>query len=174
VETPPLPPPRGSSAYAVALVCTGNICRSPMAHVVLESRLHAAGLADRVLVTSGGTGPWHVGEPMDERAAATLRRAGYDPSRHRARQVTGDWFTSHDLVLGMDRANMADLAAVAPDATARERLLAFRAFDPDAAGPDAEVPDPWFGGPEGFADVLATVERTADALTTAFGHQLSR
>ncbi len=144
-----------------------------MAHVVLEARLDEAGLADRVRVTSGGTEPWHVGEPMDKRAAGSLRQAGYDPSRHRARQVTEAWFDSHDLVLGMDGANMADLAAVAPDAAARERLLRFRAFDPEAPGPDAEVPDPWFGGPEGFADVLATVERTADALTAAFRRDLS-
>ena len=113
MSTPALPPSRQSGRYAVALVCTGNICRSPMADVVLEARLDEAGLADRVRVTSGGTEPWHVGEPMDPRAAGSLRQAGYDPSRHRARRVTGAWFDSHDLVLGMDRSNLADLAAVA-------------------------------------------------------------
>ena len=80
-----LPPPRSPGRYAVELVCLGNICRSPTAHVVLEQRLAEAGLDDRVVVDSSGTGDWHVGSPMDSRAAATLSAAGYDPSRHRAR-----------------------------------------------------------------------------------------
>ena len=82
----PCRPRAAPGRYRIALVCLGNICRSPMAHVVLEQRLAEAGLDDRVEVASSGTGGWHVGDPMDERAAATLAAAGYDPSRHRARQ----------------------------------------------------------------------------------------
>ena len=75
---PTLPAPRQHGRYRIALVCLGNICRSPMAHVVLESRLADAGLDDRVEVASSGTGGWHVGKPMDSRAAASLTAAGYD------------------------------------------------------------------------------------------------
>ena len=83
-----LPEAQVPGRYRIELVCLGNICRSPMAHVVLEARLAEAGLDDRVEVTSSGTGDWHVGKPMDRRAAATLTAAGYDATRHRARQWT--------------------------------------------------------------------------------------
>jgi protein-tyrosine phosphatase len=161
-----LPPARTPGRYVVELVCLGNICRSPTAHVVLEDRLATAGL-DRVEVRSSGTGGWHVGEPMDPRAAATLSDAGYDPTRHRARQhavpVAAD---GADLVLAMDGANRRDLlaAGVEPD-----RLGLFRDHDPVGTGGD--VPDPWPGGDEGFAEVLAMVERTADALVDELAAQ---
>ena len=142
-----------------------------MAHVVLEHRLEEAGLADRVSVASAGTGDWHVGGPMDERAAATLQAADYDPTRHRARQVDASWFAAHDLLLAMDAANRADLQAMAPDEDVRRRVVLFRAFDP-LAGPEDVVPDPYGGGPAGFEDVLATVERTVDALVPALAAHL--
>ena len=85
--TVPLPAPRDPATYRVAVVCLGNICRSPIADVVIEDRLAAAGLAGTVTVESFGTGPWHVDEPMDERSARVLREAGYDATRHRGRQV---------------------------------------------------------------------------------------
>jgi protein-tyrosine phosphatase len=140
----------------VALVCLGNICRSPTAQVVLEQRLAEAGLDDRVVVRSAGTGDWHVGNPMDSRAAATLRAAGYDPSRHRARQYAASWADEHDLVLAMDADNLADLGGRS------ERTGLFGDHDPVAPGSD--VPDPYYGGSDGFAGVLAIVERTSDAL----------
>jgi protein-tyrosine phosphatase len=151
-----LPPPRHPGQYAVALVCLGNICRSPMAHVVLESRLRKAGLDDRVSVHSSGTGDWHVGRPMDSRAGATLSDAGYDPSRHRARQYDESWADEHDLVLAMDHDNLADLGGRS------ERVALFRDYDP--VDPGEDVPDPYYGGADGFADVLTMVERTSDAL----------
>jgi protein-tyrosine phosphatase len=154
-----------SEPYRVAVVCLGNICRSPMAHVVLESRLEQAGLAEEVEVASAGTGGWHEGEPMDPRAASTLQAAGYDPTRHRARTFGTDWYAEHDLLLAMDHSNHADMAEVSPGVDTQGRLRMFRSFDPDAT-PDAddEVPDPWYGGEEGFRQVLAMVERTADGL----------
>jgi protein-tyrosine phosphatase len=127
-----------------------------MAHVVLEQRLARAGLDDRVGVESSGTGDWHVGEPMDRRAAATLTEAGYDATRHRARQYDADWPDSHDLVLAMDAENLSDIGGPG------DRVRMFRDFDP--VDPGADVPDPWYGGSEGFAEVLAMVERTSDAL----------
>jgi protein-tyrosine phosphatase len=135
-----------------------------MAHVVLERRLTDAGLADRVTVTSAGTGDWHTGEPMDRRAAAVLSSRGYDPSRHVARTFSMDWYTENDMLLAMDASNYADMAELAPDVESMEKLHMFRDFDPQATSDDNEVPDPWYSGSEGFHDVLAMVERTVDAL----------
>ncbi len=169
----PTPPaPRTPGRYRIALVCLGNICRSPMADVVLSAHLADAGLGDRVEVRSSGTGGWHVGRPMDGRAAATLTAAGYDATRHRARQFGPDWFARHDLVLVMDRSNLADVRATGPAtgvgagvAAEPDRLRLFRDFDP--ADPGGEVPDPYYGGDAGFEEVLAMVERTARTLVTA-------
>jgi protein-tyrosine phosphatase len=149
-----IPPPRTPGRYAVAVVCLGNICRSPMADVVLQQRLAGAGL-DAVEVRSAGTGDWHVGQPMDRRAAATLAAHGYDPTRHRAQQVGADWTERFDLVLAMDATNLEDLGGRG------DRVRLFRDFDPAGTG---DVPDPYYGGEEGFEEVLAMVERTADVL----------
>jgi protein-tyrosine phosphatase len=133
-----------------------------MAHVVLESRLGDAGLGDLVEVTSSGTGGWHVGNPMDPRAAATLTQAGYDATRHRARQYDASWADRYDLVLAMDSNNLDDLAGsdqVSP------RLMLFRDFDP--VEPGGDVPDPYYGGAAGFEEVLSMVERTSDNLVVA-------
>jgi protein-tyrosine phosphatase len=153
-----------SETFRIAVVCLGNICRSPMAQVVLEDRLERAGLADRVEVVSAGTGDWHVGEPMDRRAAATLTDAGYDATRHIAQNFTRDWFAEHDLLLVMDASNHADVIDLAPTVEAQGQVRMFREFDPDASEGDVEVPDPWYGGAEGFTEVLAMVERTADEI----------
>jgi len=146
-----IPPARTPGQYAVALVCLGNICRSPMADVVLQRRVEGTG----VEVRSAGTGDWHVGQPMDRRAAGTLARHGYDPSRHRAQQVGPDWLDRFDLVLAMDESNLRDLGG------GTDRVRLFRDFDPAGTG---EVPDPYYGGEEGFEEVLTMVERTADVL----------
>ena len=156
---PTLPPARTPGRYRIALVCLGNICRSPMAHVVLESRLADAGLADVVEVGSSGTGGWHVGGRMDERAAATLSASGYDPSRHRARQYDSGWPEAYDLVLVMDESNLADVGG------RTERVRLFR--DLDSVDPGGEVPDPYYGGADGFEGVLTMVERTSDAIVAA-------
>lgn len=151
-----LPAPRSGDRYRVELVCLGNICRSPMAHVVLAARLEEAGLGTRVQVTSSGTGDWHVGRPMDARAAETLGGAGYDASRHRARQLDAGRLGELDLVLAMDEQNLADI--VRADAAEADRVHLFRDFDPVEAG--GAVPDPYYGGVAGFQEVLAMVERT--------------
>ena len=144
-----------------------------MAHVILEHRLAEAGLDDRVTVASAGTGSWHIGEAMDERAAAVLSAAGYDPTRHSARRFSTDWYAEHDLILAMDASNHADMAELAPDVASLEKLPMFRAYDPEAAEHDNDVPDPWFGGPEGFDEVLRMVERTVDALVEDLSRRLS-
>ena len=137
-----------------------------MAHVVLEQRLAEAGLDDRVSVTSSGTGGWHEGNPMDRRAAATLDAAGYDPSRHRARTFDDDWHDEHDLVLVMDADNLRDVGGPG------ERVRMFRDLDP--VDPGADVPDPYYGGDDGFEEVLSMVERTSDALVSALDETLRR
>jgi len=150
--------------YRVALVCLGNICRSPIAHIVLEEHLARAGLDQQVEVVSSGTGGWHDGEPMDRRAASVLRDAGYDPSRHRARTFSIDWYAENDLLLAMDHSNRADMIALSPTVAQEAQVRMFREFDPEASEGDDEVPDPWYGGSDGFRDVLAMIERTTDEL----------
>ena len=162
-----IPTSRTPGRYAVALVCLGNICRSPMADVVLTERIRDAGLEDVVEVASCGTGDWHVGRPMDERAAATLSARGYDPSRHRARQFDPSWLERHDLVLAMDDDN---LSALSDGTGPTDRLRKFRDFDPEQTG--ADVPDPYYGGPAGFEEVLRMVERTSAALVDALAREL--
>lgn len=162
-----LPAARTPGRYRVALVCLGNICRSPMADVVLSAGVADAGLADVVEVESCGTGGWHVGDPMDSRAAATLTEAGYDATRHRARQFDPSWLEEHDLVLAMDRSNLADVTGSSSGA---DRVRLFRDFDPVDTG--GEVPDPYYGGHSGFEEVLTMVERTAAAIVALLQHEL--
>ncbi|GHE44567.1 low molecular weight protein-tyrosine-phosphatase [Streptosporangium violaceochromogenes] len=146
--------------YHVCLVCLGNICRSPMAEVVLRRSLADHGLGDLVTVDSAGTSDWHQGGPMDERAAKTLADHGYDGSSHRAAAFSPDRFARTGLVLAMDRENLRALRRRAP-AGADIRLL--RSFDP-AAPEGAEVPDPYYGGPEDFVGVLEMVEAACEGL----------
>jgi low molecular weight protein-tyrosine phosphatase len=161
--------------FRVAVVCLGNICRSPMAGVVLADRVARAGLADRVEVASAGTGDWHLGQPMDRRAAAVLASHGHDPSEHRARQFQADWFSSTDLVLAMDADNRADLAALCAEAGGDPgKVRMFRDFDPLGGDGDRDVPDPYYGGDEGFTTVMAMVQRTADSIVAWMEGQLLR
>ena len=164
MTTPALPAPREPGRYRVGLVCLGNICRSPMADVVLRTRVDESGLAASVAVDSCGTGGWHVGDPMDRRAAATLTAAGYDPV-HRAQQFDPSWLEDHDLLLAMDGSNLADIGGPS------ERVRLFRDFDPVDTG--GEVPDPYYGGDSGFEEVLTMVERTCAALVAALPAALS-
>ncbi len=139
-------------------VCLGNICRSPMAEVVLRAQLADAGLQDRVIVDSAGTGDWHLGQTMNPPARRQLERQGYDGAAHRARQFDASWLAQRDLILAMDGSNLANLRALAqqdgqPDALPRIRLFG------EVAGLDgADVPDPWGGTPADFAEVLTMLE----------------
>jgi protein-tyrosine phosphatase len=154
--------------YHVCVVCLGNICRSPMAEVVLRETLAEHGLGGLVVVDSAGTGGWHQGGPMDERAAATLAEHGYDGSSHRARQFLKEWYGQVDLVLAMDRENLRALRRLAPEG-ADVRL--FRSFDP-AAPREAEVPDPYYGGREGFTEVLEMVRAASKGLSEHLSEKL--
>ncbi len=142
----------------LSFICTGNICRSPSAALVVAEHLRRAGLAERVRVSSAGIGPWHAGEPIDERSGETLARHGYRVE-HVAAQVGADHLTA-DLLLAMDRGHEKALRKMVDD-PARVRLL--RSFGPGATG-DLDVPDPYYGGPDGFEEVLAMIEAATPGL----------
>jgi protein-tyrosine phosphatase len=135
----------------ITFVCTGNICRSPIAEKVFATELDRAGLAAGVRVTSAGTGGWHVGSGADDRAVALLLAEGY-PAEHRARQVDSE-LLSADLIVALDDTHRRALRSKVPEPD-RVRLL--RSFDP--AAPDgAEVPDPYYGDEDGFVEVLGMI-----------------
>ncbi len=164
--------PSSDRPYRVTFVCSGNICRSPMAAVVLSHRAVTAGLGDVVTFGSAGTGDWHVGEHADRRAVAALAAAGYDGSQHRARQFDRGDFTGTDLVVALDRGHERTLRTWAPDGPSRDTVRLLRSFDPDADGP--EVADPFYGADDGFAVVLAQVEAAAPGLLDHVRGQLGR
>jgi protein-tyrosine phosphatase len=169
-----LPAPRDSDGpYRICVVCLGNICRSPMAEVVLRQELEQAGLDGQVAVESAGTGDWHVGDAMDRRARAELARRGYDGSGHEARQIHPSWLDDFDLLLAMDRGNLETLRSMAGDGSRRaERIVLMRSFDP-RAGDAAEVPDPYYGGPQEYAEVFDLVRGAAQGLVARLAALLS-
>ncbi|NDL60122.1 low molecular weight protein-tyrosine-phosphatase [Phytoactinopolyspora mesophila] len=155
------------------VVCAGNICRSPIAEAVFTEHLAAAGMAEYVRIESAGTGGWHVGEPADPRALATLRAHGYDASRHHARQFQASWFDDFDLVIALDRANAADLRRLAPVESARDKIRLLRSYDPAAHGTsDLDVPDPYYGDDSGFEHVLRLVEAAGAGFTAQIKAEL--
>lgn len=152
---------RPEPEFSVLMVCMGNICRSPTAEAVLRRRLEAAGLADRIRVDSAGTYGGHAGDPPDPRAQRHAAQRGYDLSRLRARAVRPGDFERFGLVLAMDNDNLKALEPVRPRGIGDVRLLMSFAAD---SGLPREVPDPYFGGPQGFERVLDLVESACDGL----------
>ena len=137
-----------------------------MAERVLRAELDRAGLAGKATVDSAGTGDWHLGEEMDSRARAELSRHGYDGSGHEARQVQQDWLARYDLILAMDRANLANLRQLAGgDLGLANRIRLMRSFDPSAPG-GAEVPDPYDGSSADYAEVFDLVEAAVKGLVS--------
>ena len=151
------------STRRLCFVCLGNICRSPTAEAVMRARVAAAGLGDEVTVESAGTGSWHIGEPSDRRAIGEARRRGIAMDG-RAQQFTAGDFARFDLVLAMDRRNAADLRGIAPTREDAAKVRLLREFDPGAPAGDLDVPDPYFGGADGFEDVFDMVERACAGL----------
>ena len=140
----------------ILFVCMGNICRSPTAEGVMRRLLRDAGL-EGVEVESAGTGGWHAGEPPDERAAMAASRRGVT-LEGAARQVKVADFRRFDLLIALDRANLRELLAIAPDDEGAEKVRLLREFDPASGGGDLDVPDPYYGGDRGFETVLDMVE----------------
>ncbi len=152
-----------SALFRICFVCTGNICRSPMAEVVFRSLARKAGLESSIAVLSAGTGEWHVGEPADERTVTVLAEHGYDGSRHRARQFDPAWFANLDLVVVFDHGQERILREWAPtdDDRAKVHLLLSFDQDQDRAG---DVPDPYYSDAAMFDLVLSMIERASTAL----------
>ena len=158
--------------FRVMTVCTGNICRSPMAEIVLRERFDAAGLGDVVEVDSTGISDEEHGNPVDWRARATLRRHGYPTGDgHRARQVRASELLHRDLVLAMTAAHARALRRIAGgDTELAQRVRMFREFDPAAPAEPGQpehvldVDDPWYGPEEGFEVTLAEIEAAADGI----------
>ncbi len=138
----------------VLFVCLGNICRSPTAHGVFAHQVAEAGLSDRIRIDSAGTSSWHEGAKPDSRAIAHGAAHGYDLSFIRSRQVTTGDFSVQDLILAMDKENLKNLQAICPD----DHTHKLRLFLDYADVSTDEVPDPYFGGNEGFERVLNLVE----------------
>jgi protein-tyrosine phosphatase len=148
----------------ILFVCMGNICRSPTAEAMMRSLVREAGLQDEIEIHSAGIGDWHAGQPPDRRASAAARRRGLT-LEGTARQVRPGDFDDFDLLLAMDRDNFRELQELAPDAAAAGKVRMLREFDPHAAGaPDLDVPDPYYGGEQGFETVLDQVEAACRGL----------
>ncbi|WP_022951666.1 low molecular weight protein-tyrosine-phosphatase [Leucothrix mucor] len=145
----------------VLFVCMGNICRSPTAHGVFQALVKRNKLSDKIHVDSAGTHAYHVGEPPDKRAQSTALKQGYNLSAQRARQVTVDDFERFDYVIAMDQANMSALRKLTPPAL-RQRVHLLMSYAPQR--PETEVPDPYYGGPQGFETVLDMVEVASQGL----------
>jgi protein-tyrosine phosphatase len=160
----------------VCFVCSGNICRSPTAEVVLRRRAEQAGVARLISVDSAGTGSWHAGDDMDERSRSTLEDAGYPVPTHVARQFQPADFADRDLVVALDAGHRDVLwwlaAETAEPDEARAKIVLLRSFDPESPpGAELDVADPYYGGRGGFDEVLDQVERSCagllDAITDA-------
>ncbi len=145
----------------VLFVCMGNICRSPTAEGVFRQRVLESTLEARIFIESAGTHAYHVGHEPDVRAQAAARRRGIDLSMQRARCVDDEDFSEFDLIIAMDRDNLASLQARCP-AELQNKLSLLLSYAPHLA--IEEVPDPYYGGPNGFERVLDMIEAAAEGL----------
>ena len=148
----------------ILFVCLGNICRSPTAEGVMRHVVREEGLEERIEIDSAGTGGWHVGAPPDKRATAAARGRSI-VLEGAARKFSPDDFGRFDLILAMDEENRRDLLDLAPDDEARAKVRMLREFDPASEGDaDLDVPDPYYGGDQGFEHVLDLVEAATRGL----------
>ena len=150
--------------FRVLFVCLGNICRSPTAEGTMRRLVDEAGLEAEIELDSAGTGAWHVGSAPDARATAAAHARG-TILEGRARQVASGDFQDFDLVLAMDRANRRELRALAREASEASKVRLLTEFDPNIAeGEEVDVPDPYYGGDDGFEEVLDLVEASCEGL----------
>jgi protein-tyrosine phosphatase len=152
-----------SALFRICFVCTGNICRSPMAETVFKDLVKRAGFEHKVAVISAGTGDWHVGEPSDDRTLAALASQGYNGSGHRGRQFDPAWFGNLDLVVVFDRSQERILKAWAATEQDRSKVQLLLSFDNEQASL-VDVPDPYYSDAALFDQVLAMIKRASAAL----------
>lgn len=154
-----------SRPYRVIVVCTGNICRSPMGEFILRELFEEAGLGDRVEVDSAGTTSWETGNPADRRTLEVLRRNGhadFGGTGHEARRFERAWLDDRDLILAADSGHVGDLRKLARTEEQRSRIRLFREFDPEAvAAGELDMDDPWYGDGEAFDQTYAEVTAAA-------------
>lgn len=149
------------NVVSVLFVCLGNICRSPTAHGVFQGMVDSNGLGNAIRVDSAGTGDWHIGHSPDQRTAEVAAAKGYDLSSLRARLVTSEDFASFDYIIAMDSANLSDLKAMQP-ADYIGHLGLFLDFSVQDS--HTQVPDPYYGGEDGFELVFNLVEEASQGL----------
>jgi len=143
-------------------VCLGNICRSPVAEGVFRHLLEKKSLSNQILVDSAGTGNWHAGEAPDLRTQQNLLSHGIDISSLKARQLQLEDFTKYDLILVMDKSNLEDVVKLAKNDFQKSKVHLLRNFDPEPES--REVPDPYYGGKQGFENVYQIVKRSCEKL----------
>lgn len=161
--------------YSIVAVCTGNICRSPMAEFALRRAFEAAGLGERVRVDSAGVSDEELGNPVDPRAGDLLRREGLDASAHAAQAFDPARFADRDLVLALDLVHWRRLRALAPDAPAAEKVRLLREFDPAVAGSEHTelgIYDPWYGGAEDFETTHGMITAAVPGVVRAVAGEL--
>ncbi|TQL46576.1 protein tyrosine phosphatase [Homoserinimonas aerilata] len=151
-----------SALFRICFVCTGNICRSPMAEVMFRDMVAKAGHSKSIAVMSAGTGDWHVGERSDERTIATLADGGFDGTGHRARQFDPDWFDKLDLVVAFDRSQERILKNWASTETDRSKVQLLLSFDPEQQ--QLDIPDPYYSDAALFETVRRTIHQASAAL----------
>ena len=151
--------PNNTEPVRVLFVCLGNICRSPLAEFIVRQRAIERGFSGRFHFASAGTGDWHVGHGADRRMSQTASAHGIDMSSHRASQITRSRISQWDWLIAMDEANLNDLLSMGANP---QRTLMMRQFEDESRTPD--VPDPYYGGEEGFEEVFELLTLNADAL----------
>ncbi|MBC7725183.1 MAG: low molecular weight phosphotyrosine protein phosphatase [Burkholderiaceae bacterium] len=152
-----------SARFRICFVCTGNICRSPMAEAVFRDLAARQGYGDAISVMSAGTGDWHVGESADARTVSALASRGYNGASHRARQFSPDWFDRLDLIVVFDRGQERILKAWAGSEADQGKVALLLGFDREQAS-RIDVPDPYYADSAHFDTVLDMIERASAAL----------
>jgi len=150
----------------ILMVCLGNICRSPLAEGILKDKLDSS----KFTVESAGTGGWHVGNPPDQRSVDIAHKQGLDINQQRAQQFTPAFFDHYDLIFAMDQSNFQDLKAMAnsPEQLGKLRLL----LDSIFPGEGVDVPDPYYGGVSGFAEVYDLIDRACSIIAQDFDEKI--
>ncbi|OCA02501.1 low molecular weight protein-tyrosine-phosphatase [Akkermansia glycaniphila] len=168
MTTEPAPP--ATAPYRVLFVCLGNICRSPAAEIVFDSLIRKAGLEHKIQADSAATSDYHIGDKPDRRMLAALQHEGYAWGGHLGRQLTRRDFETFDLIVPMDNANLRDILALAGSGEHHARIMPMCSYLRNH--PDREIPDPYYGGPEGFTHVIRLLEDGCNNLLITTKHAL--
>ena len=157
-----------SELLHVSFICSGNICRSPMAEKMFAHQIDQRGLAHAVRVTSAGTGGWHAGDPADRRAVHVLRKYGY-PTAHRAAQIAEEHLTA-DLLVALGRNHLRILLDMGVE---QDRVRMLRSFDPRSGAHALDVEDPYYGDHSDFEDVFRVIDASLPGLHAWVDAQLA-